>query len=162
MKYTFITVSSLLLASGLGLARIYAQEGVRAAGGLATGAGGTASYSVGQLAYLTGNGPGGTFSPGVQHPFEIIVLSTALNVDVDLTSSVYPNPTAKSLTLQIKGRLIYGMTWRLTDLSGRRLLYQRINSESTQILLADLAVGAYLLTVSNTKQDIKTFKIIKY
>ena len=50
----------LLLAVGLGVSSGYAQEAVTPSGGEATGTGGTASYSVGQIAYTTNTGANGS------------------------------------------------------------------------------------------------------
>ena len=48
----------------------YAQESVNAAGGDATGMGGTASYSVGQVVYTTIGENGTTVAQGVQQAFD--------------------------------------------------------------------------------------------
>lgn len=65
------TKLSALFLSGLGLAALQAQQTVPATGGVATGSGGTVSYTVGQVADTTQTGSGGTVTQGVQQPFEI-------------------------------------------------------------------------------------------
>jgi hypothetical protein len=62
---------SVILLSGLGLTGLQAQQTIPATGGLATGSGGTVSYTVGQVADTTQTGSGGTVTQGVQQPFEI-------------------------------------------------------------------------------------------
>ena len=55
----------LLLAAIIGTINAYAQQAVPASGGNATGSGGTASYTVGQVGYVTASGAGGTSQQGV-------------------------------------------------------------------------------------------------
>ena len=66
-KKTFISAAFLLL----GLGGLHAQESVNSSGGEATGTGGTASYSVGQVVYTTATGTNGSVAQGVQQPYEI-------------------------------------------------------------------------------------------
>jgi hypothetical protein len=62
---------SILFLFCLGLTALKAQQTVPATGGIATGSGGTVSYTVGQVADTTQTGSGGTVTQGVQQPFEI-------------------------------------------------------------------------------------------
>jgi len=50
---------------------LQAQETIPASGGKASGSGGTASYSFGQVVYTTYTGTNGLVAQGVQQPFEI-------------------------------------------------------------------------------------------
>jgi len=59
---------------GIGLTGLQAQESVTASGGNASGAGGTVSYSVGQVVYKTNTGSNGSEAQGVQQPYEISVI----------------------------------------------------------------------------------------
>ena len=151
-----------LVAGGMSLSRAQAQSSVQAAGGTATGIGGTVSYTVGLPAYTVANGPGGTVTTGPQQPFEILVLSAASPALATVECTVYPNPTVETLTLRVDEKLARGLTWRLTDLGGRRLLHQSITGALTPISLQKFAAGAYLLAVTNQVGESKTFKIIKH
>ena len=66
-KKTITSVAFLLL----GLGGLQAQQSPTATGGEATGTGGTASYSVGQVVYTTNTGTNGSMAQGVQQPYEI-------------------------------------------------------------------------------------------
>lgn len=61
----------ILFVFCLGSSSLQAQQTVPATGGIATGSGGTVSYTVGQAVYTTQTGSGGTITQGVQQPFEI-------------------------------------------------------------------------------------------
>jgi hypothetical protein len=68
----FVTVlSKLTLAAAIVLTAssgAFAQQAVLAAGGEATGAGGTVSFSVGQIDFVEATGAGGKANQGVQQP----------------------------------------------------------------------------------------------
>ena len=51
----------------------FAQKNTISAGGLATGAGGTVSYSIGQIDYISATGTGGTANQGLQQPLRVNV-----------------------------------------------------------------------------------------
>jgi len=67
----FVLIAFCLFRS---VTAILAQTAIPAAGGNATGSGGTVSYSVGQLTYNTYQGSVGTVSEGVQQPYEILTI----------------------------------------------------------------------------------------
>ena len=157
-----LLISSWLLAGGTGLPALYAQQGIQAAGGTGRGPGGTVSYSLGQVAYLTASVPGGTSTPGAQQPFELLVLGTKSNARIELESSTYPNPTTGLLTLRIDEKVTRQLTWHLQDLSGRQLLSGRVSGPDTTVPLTEFAAGTYLLVVRRAGQELKTFKILKH
>ena len=76
------------------------QETVITTGGEATGAGGTASYSIGQVFFTTVTGTNGSIMQGVQQPYEISITLGEGETTVNLEISVYPNPTTDRLTLK--------------------------------------------------------------
>jgi len=137
-----------------------------ASGGVAIGAGGNVSYSVGQLVYTTyGNiGVEKYIAQGVQQPFEISV-DTALGIynviSIELLMSVYPNPTDANLTLKTEYFKAKGLNYQLFDATGRLIANQRITDEITVISTNKLVPAAYFLRVSDEKMELKNFKIIK-
>ena len=54
---------------------LLAQEVIPTSGGTASGSGGSASYTIGQMIYTTNNGVNGSVSQGIQQPYEISVVS---------------------------------------------------------------------------------------
>lgn len=96
-----ITIGTFLLF-GFGLMGADAQQAVTGAGGEASGAGGTSSYSVGQVVYTTNTGTNGTVAQGVQQPYEISVVASVQEVqNISLEAVVYPNPAQNELRLII-------------------------------------------------------------
>ncbi len=161
MKYIKLKLSAVFLL-GLGLTGLQAQESVNSTGGNASGSGGSASYSVGQIVYTTNVGANGTVVQGVQQPYEIQVI-TAIEeaIGINLSVSAYPNPTTDYLTLRIDHFPISNLFYQLYDMSGKLLETQEINSSQTSFGMSNLESASYLVKVIQGNQEVKTFKIIK-
>ncbi len=153
--------SKLLLFLLFVFADANAQRALVAAGGNATGSGGTASYSIGQIAYTIANGIGGSANQGVQIPFEIVTLSGQELTQISLQMIVYPNPTTSIVNLKIDNFDFQNLNYQLLDLNGREIKNQKITNSETVVLLENFTNSTYLLSVSNQNKIIKTFKIIK-
>jgi hypothetical protein len=141
---------------------IQAQNTVPATGGNATGAGGTVSYSVGQVTFNTYSGTNGTVAQGVQQPYEISVVTAVENTEgITLEYKVYPNPTRGLINLTIKPLDNENFRFKLYDLNGILLKDRKIESEETEISLESFSYAIYFLKVMKNNQEIKIFKIIK-
>jgi hypothetical protein len=138
-----------------------AQKDVMAAGGNATGSGGSASYSVGQVVYTTATGTNGSANQGVQQPYEIFVVGVDKNPGINLQVTVYPNPASVQVTLNIGSLDPENLVYLLYDLQGKKLESQNIRSELTVIPVANLLPGTYILKVLDSQSLLRTFKIIK-
>ena len=159
MKHKKMKLSALLM---LGFAlTTQAQQANTAAGGDATGSGGTVAYSVGQVVYTTHTGSTGTVAQGVQQPYEI---STILSVDdsfIQLELSAYPNPTTHNLTLEVGNTENSTLYFQLCDLGGKIIERRKITNRTETINMENLATATYFLKVSNANNEVKIFKIIK-
>jgi hypothetical protein len=152
---------SLILLSGLVQTGLQAQNATTTTGGNARGAGGTVSYSVGQTFYTTHNGTTGTVAQGVQQPYEISVISGINDGAITLDCTVYPNPTTDYLRLKIADNATLNLTYQIFDINGKQLLNKKVEGSETTISMQGLVPGSYFLKVTDNKQEIKTFKIIK-
>ena len=152
-----------LLASGLLLAGLaQAQQSANAAGGDATGTGGTAAYSAGQIVYTTNTGSNGSVAQGVQQAYEISVVTGIKNeTKINMSLVVFPNPTTSLLNLQIADLKTEQLTYQLTDALGKLIIENKITESSTQINMNAQAEAIYFLNVLESNQTVKTFKIIK-
>jgi Secretion system C-terminal sorting domain len=138
-----------------------AQQATVTSGGDATGSNGSSSYSIGQVAYLNATGTNGSINQGVQQPFEIFTLGNDEFPEIQLTMSVYPNPTASIVTLTLQNYSLEKVHFELFDLNGRLIQSQSITTSETQIAMEHLASAVYLLNVMEQNKVMKTFKIIK-
>ena len=151
-----------LFTFAFSLSTVSAQESVNATGGNASGAGGSANYSVGQVVYTTHTGANGSVTQGVQQPYEISVV-TAIDEakGINLSISAYPNPTTDYLTLSIDEFEISTMSYQLFDVTGKLIQSEKITGNHTTIGMNNLVPATYFVKVIQENQEVKTFKIIK-
>jgi hypothetical protein len=152
---------SLILISGLVQTGLQAQNATTTTGGNAKGAGGTVSYSMGQMVYTTHSGTTGTVAQGVQQPYEISVISGINDGAITLDCTAYPNPTTDYLRLKIADNTTLNLTYQIYDINGKLLFNKKVEGSETTISMQGLVPGSYFLKVTDNKQEIKTFKIIK-
>lgn len=153
---------SSALFFGLGLTGLQAQESINTTGGNASGAGGTASYSVGQVVYTTNTGTNGSLAQGVQQPFEIsIVMSIPEAKGINLSVSAYPNPTTDLLILEVKDFGNSALSFQLYDMQGKLLETKTITGNKTNIVTSNLMPANYFVKVLENNKEIKVFKILK-
>lgn len=162
-------VLSVIFLLAIGLTSINAQEALIASGGNASGSGGTASYSIGQVVYTNNTGAGGLVSQGVQQPYEIFIVSGVEEQGINLSYIVYPNPTTENVVLSIDAsssvetQSFASLQYILSDINGKRISQQSITGNRTIIPIEQFPVGTYFVTIIEKTQptQLKTFKIIK-
>jgi len=154
-----------LVAFALSLSPAMAQESVNATGGNATGSGGSASYSVGQMVYSTYTGTNGSVAQGVQQPYEISTVTGIEEAkDINLTVSAYPNPTTDFLLLKVDASTtlsIQSFSYQLFDMNGKLLQTKKLTGTETQIKMSSYVPSTYFVKVVDGNREVKTFKIIK-
>jgi hypothetical protein len=139
-----------------------AQQAVSASGGEASGAGGTVSFTIGQVAYNDFTEIEGTITQGVQQPFEIFTPTGIKDADnIDLICSAYPNPAGDILLLKVENYDPGRLTYKLCDVSGKILENKKVSGKVTVIIMTDLTPALYFLKVIDNQNEIKTFTIIK-
>ena len=167
MNHKGFKLGVLLLSLGL---TAQAQQATIAAGGSASGNGGTVSYSIGQVVYTTATGTNGSVAQGVQQAYEITAVTGIEEAKgISLEVSAYPNPTTDYLTLTIGASISFNdqpMSYKLYDMNGKIIETQKIVDENTTIVMSNLLPANYFLTVIKTMdgkspQEVKTFKITK-
>ena len=139
----------------------FAQQATTAAGGNASGSGGTAAYSVGQIVYTTNVGSNGSMAQGVQQPYEISIVFGVEDNLINLNFNLYPNPTTNFLTLSISDIDLSVLSFELFGSDGKLIEAKKITTFNEVICLENLSSGAYFLKIINNNQQIKSFKIIK-
>ncbi len=151
-----------ILTLCIGFTGLHAQETNPAAGGNASGGGGSASYSVGQVVYITNTGTTGSISQGVQQPYEISVVTGIDDArDINLMISVYPNPTTDFLILKTDSFTDGSLSYQLSDINSKLLDAQKITGTETSIVMSNLVPSTYFLKITRNSKPMRTFKIIK-
>ena len=138
-----------------------AQQASVTSGGDATGSGGSASYSLGQVAYTTNLGSTGTVTQGIQQAYSITTLSNPELTALTLSVQTYPNPTKDNIILALTNAALTDLSYVLYDNNGRTIANALLKQPQTQIEMQNLAAGVYILRVNQNYAEIKTFKIIK-
>lgn len=152
---------TLLVLSLFWISHSNAQQSVNASGATVSGAGGSASYTIGQIDYKAVTVGTGSMNQGVQQPFEIFPLGTDDFPSIKIQAVVYPNPTVGQITLSVANYAIDNLQFQLYDPLGKAILKQAVTNEQTRIPMGNLSAGTYLLQVSDKGKILKTFKIIK-
>ena len=155
MKKLFLTLT--LFSSGI----ILAQESVNTSGSIAIGSGGTASYTVGQVAYTSSLGSNGSVSAGVQQAYTITATTGVGETNFNLEASVYPNPTTDLLVLSVN-ELKEDFKYQVLDMAGKLLINGKLTNTQTQLDFSSYAAGSYYVNIiSNENKNMKTFQVIK-
>jgi hypothetical protein len=158
---TFSTRLLFVLFLIIAWSYVHAQESVLSSSSDATGTGGTASYSVGQVVYITKTGNGGIITEGIQQPYEILFFSGIEEKGITLECTVYPNPATSVVNLKIRDTGNRKFSYQLTDLKGILLQTDRITGKETAIPVENLVPATYLLTILENDSPLTVYKIIK-
>lgn len=152
----FSTVITVLLTLNCS-----AQSNTVSAGGDCTGAGGSASFSVGQIDYIAIDVAAGSAYLGVQQPYELFE-TNSLDENDQFSLSIGPNPVNGQLIVHSTQAVPLQTYFILHDEAGKMLSSHPIVSENSIIDMSAYAAGMYFLNVISTEKTINTFKIIKH
>ena len=138
-----------------------AQTSTNTSGGVATGTGGTASYTIGQVIYTEATGTGGTSSQGVQQPYETFEDATAEGIlELDVLISLYPNPTTDMIIIQLN-EVNSNMTYTVYDSKGASIASSIITDKQTTIPMHNRDTGVYVIHIKDKENRSKSFRIVK-
>jgi hypothetical protein len=154
---TCICLSGCIL-SGIGL---LAQSNVLTAGGDASSAAGSVSYSIGQVDYTSAGSAAGFLSQGVQQPYELFAVGVLNYSDAWLSAVCFPNPTRFSVVLALSEMPEPGTRIELFDEAGRLISSDALTSVRTHIPMESLSAGTYFLLLHKHLGLQQTFRIIK-
>lgn len=132
-----------------------AQTNNVASSGNATGTGGTVSYSILHVDYFKTTGT--EVNNAIQQPFEIMAVTGIDEGKVNLSVSVYPNPTTDRLILTVNNPK--DLSYELTDATGKTVSNGIM--QSTTIIPITAPSGVYFVKVLDGYSNVKTFKVIK-
>jgi hypothetical protein len=151
---------SIVIAATMG-SEMCAQQAVVPCGLDASGTSGQLSMSVGLVGYTAVENANGRLAQGVQHAYEIIVVSIAEPMNPSLVATVGPNPTADGVILRLQGTPDPFTGYNLHDASGRLIRARGVAEQVTAINLADLSPGSYLFSLHEGELPIYVVRLIK-
>lgn len=153
---TVALVSFIFLTS-----QTLAQNNTVSSGAVATGSSGTASYSVGQVFYISSINDNGKVIQGLQQPYDVAVITGVNDLQINLKVTAYPNPAPDYLTLSIDNTELSQFNYQLLDMQGKILRQEKFGNRNINIKVSDFPNGIYILKVFSKQKQLKTFKIIK-
>jgi hypothetical protein len=161
MRDKELRLSTVILLC-FGMFGLQAQQVVTTSGGNASGSGGSASYSVGQVVYTTNGNSNGSVAQGVQQPYEIFIVTGIEEAKgISLEIMVYPNPATDFIKLKIENYDVQNLRYQLYDINARLLQDNKIVGNETDIVMSNYVSATYFLKVTDNNKVVKTFKIIK-
>jgi hypothetical protein len=75
--------------------------------------------------------------------------------------SAFPNPTTDFITLDVEEFELSNFHFQMNDINGKILQSGKIVGSKTKIFMRNLVPATYFVRVTESNQQIKTFKIIK-
>ncbi|MEZ4801017.1 MAG: T9SS type A sorting domain-containing protein [Flavobacteriales bacterium] len=137
---------------------LFAQQSVLAAGADGTGAGGSISYSIGQIDYLSVDLANGSIYQGVQQPYELFVSGVSEWSDVEV--NIFPNPTNGKFFISLDQ--VQGIkSFKVFDLSGQLIKGGTVNAPLQSVDISSFSSGIYFIQIISADTVLKTVKVIK-
>ena len=134
-----------------------AHELVSASGASFQNSSGYISYSIGELITTTLSSSSAVLTQGF-HQTRLRTVPVITQSAIQM--SVFPNPVKDLLILQIGDPL--GFDYLLYDIRGGLLERGQVLDERTEIDFSALAPAVYILRVTNHKEELRLFQIVKY
>ena len=152
LLFALVTVHSIALA----------QDVLVSGGGETSGAGGSASYSVGQVFISTYEDNNGSVSEGIQQTYVISVLGE-ITSKVLANANIFPNQAQHYITLSIDNynKIAGELSYYFYNLNGTLLDNKVMVTPETNIDMEHLASGIYFVKLINGQKLIKTFRVVK-
>ncbi len=95
------------------------------------------------------------------HQTSLVVTAIDEIPELNASISVYPNPVADFLNLEIKNAAGMKICFTLYSMDGKVISTKQMDSDVAEIPMFGFAPSTYFLRVSNKTQNLKTFKIVK-
>jgi len=150
-KYTFVLF--LLFATLF----VKAQEVISSQGDTYTNLSGNIDFTIGEVITFTGSNVENQLTQGFHQTNWSFV--SIVNHVPRYEATIYPNPAEDFLNIQAS--LYENLSYVLYDEMGKLILQGRLLSEKTSLEVSQLATGRYSLILNNSKENLKTFNIIK-
>ena len=152
MKYRLLLIFFVFYSSSL-----FSQEVVSSQGDSYTNTGGSLDFTIGEVVTFTGSNVENILTQGFHQTNWSFV-----NIENHVPSYeaiIYPNPAEDFLNIQAS--LYEDVSYVLYDEMGKLILQGRLLTEKTSLEVSQLATGRYSLILNNSKENLKTFNIIK-
>jgi hypothetical protein len=138
-----------------------AQQDIVTSGGMAVGANGNVSFTIGQTLYRNYATAQANENQGVQQPYEIVSPAGIADQGYPTFSvKLYPNPTED--VLFITTDQISPISYTLYDLRGRLVWKGEAGVGETKLNMTELAPASYSLELTSPGYTTQNYRIIKH
>lgn len=151
MKQSFIAIAVLLSSSA-----VFAQKNTVATGGDASGSGGSASYTVGQIDYINVDNGAHNMNAGVQQPYEFYTVGIE---ELTFNIELFPNPSQDELHLTLEQ--FTDLNCKIYEANGRIIEERKTLGADNVFQVSTWAKGMYNLVLFNKDKSVQNIKIIK-
>jgi hypothetical protein len=139
----------------------FSQANTVSTGGIAVGAGGSSSYSIGQIDYNSATGTNGNINEGNQQPYEFYALNELEESLINLSLVIGPNPTRDLLNILVDGELQEELYFDISDEMGKNIFTLTSLRQKQEINLEQISTGSYFLKIYKNSIIVKTYQLIK-
>jgi len=154
-----IIILIILLVS---IKAVYSQslypEVISCFGGFAKNENVQLTWTAGEPFYETVTNNNNSLTQGFNQSSYISSL-TGLNAIAGSKISCFPNITSDFVNVSMKSEILSGLYLQISDLQGKILFSKKAITNEERINLSKFSQGEYLLTITDNKQIIKSFKI---
>ena len=134
---------------------------ISSAGGVAENSNGSISWTLGETVVGTFEGSNNVLAQGFQQGNLVVATGVETPPEVDIQTSVYPNPVENRLNIHIENRENTALNYALYDMNGKLLQKEPVESSSFTIGLGGYPAGQYILQIRSGQELIKSFNIVK-
>ncbi|MFW5819931.1 MAG: T9SS type A sorting domain-containing protein [Bacteroidota bacterium] len=154
----FTTILLLFGISGLN-----AQTSLPASGGNISGSGGSLSYTLGQVEYVSfSDASGNSIEHGIQQAYELFIVSANEN-DLKIGAEIraYPNPANDYLIIQLQDNIKQDYSLAIYNINGELRKIIKLEENETKITMEEFVPSVYFIKIFRKNKIVKSLKIIK-
>ena len=94
-----------------------------------------------------------------QESYSITAIDEIQSVDLKIT--LFPNPAKEEFFIKYEGENMEDLKARIHDLKGNVILIKDINSEISNINIADLKAAEYIISIQDNNKILRSYKLVK-
>ncbi len=151
----------ILLWISIGFSGLTAQSAIVPIGGSVTNSNGSASFTVGQIAYQQITTNEYMVMEGIQQQSAFFFVGVNDKTPLPNVCRLSPNPTTGNITLEIEDFTKSDFHYRLFNLQGQLLSHDQVRSATMTIPTGSYPDGPYFLRIDDEQGNFSTFKILK-
>lgn len=157
MKHIILSVLATVLSFGAA-----AQQTLSTAGGDATGAAGSVSYTLGQPFVSSAfAASGASLNEGIQKAYTVSEAAIDGIVPLDITTRIYPNPTADELVVEVmEADNSRKLRYELYAVGGTLVAQGLMEQGTLRLSMDSCPAGSYVLLLSDGEAS-RSYHIVK-